>query len=305
MIVRKIFNVLLFLIIIHIGFNSAFGENTGSVDFSKKIAFTANMDGNWDLFVMDEDGTNVVRLTETPYDEGSPQWSPDRKNILYSTSDGQLNIIDVETKEVKHLSIEGKDGKKTSASFSPDGKEIIFVYFKPGALDDTELCIYNLEDGNSKTLLDQCGGQYFPRWSTNGDQIVYTHIHCSSGCGQIIQELWVADSRGGNARQLLMTNSLCMQPAWSKDGKKIAFSSDKTGNFDIWIYSQEDSKLEQLTTDPNLDVSPAWSPDGSKIAFVSTRSGKMDIWIRDIKSGKEKMINPFPGKNIECKDVAW
>lgn len=91
-----------------------------------------------------------------------------------------------------------------------------------------------------------------------------------------------------------MTNSLCQQPVWSTDGSRIAFSSDKSGNFDIWVLSLEDWKLEQITTEEGLDVNPAWSPDGRRLAFISTRTGKMEIWIKDLKSGEMRRLSAYP-----------
>jgi len=295
--------VLLFLTLPFFVYNIAFAEQAG-VSFAK-MAFVANVEGNWDLFLVDENGQNLIQLTNSPYDENEPCWSPDRKKIIYSTSDGELNIIDINTKEHYRLPIRDKKDKKTSASFSPSGKEIIYVYFKPKTADDTALAIFDLDKKINKILLDQYGPQYFPSWSPNSKQIVYTNVHCSSECGRVIQELWIADPEGDYARQILMTNSLCMQPVWSPDSKRIAFASDKAGNFDIWILSLEDWKLQQLTTDPHFDVSPAWSREGDKIAFVSTRSGRMAIWIKDLKSGGLKRLAPFPNLEVECKDVAW
>jgi TolB protein len=102
-----------------------------------------------------------------------------------------------------------------------------------------------------------------------------------------------------------MTNSLCQQPVWSPDGRNIAFSSDKSGNYDIWVLSFKDWQLKQITTDESLDVSPAWSPDGDKLAFISTRSGEMEMWIKDLISGKMRRLRPFGERAVECKDVAW
>ncbi len=270
-----------------------------------KLVFAANADGNWDLFSVDEDGKNLVRLTSTPYDEKDPAWSYDGTKVVYATSDGQLNILDINTKEHE----QPVTGKQTTARFSPvfspDDKQIAFIQFKPGGNDDTELKIYNIETKRSRVLLDQYSGQFWPAWSPDGSRIVYTNNHCAGDCGKIIQELWIADTSGGYARQLLMTNSLSQQAAWSPDGRKIAFSSDKSGNFDIWILSLKDWKLEQITTHENLDVSPAWSQDGKKIAFISTRSGRMEIWIKNLKTGQLKRLRPFGDKKIECKDVAW
>lgn len=74
-----------------------------------RLVFAANVDGNWDLFSVDEDGKNLIRLTSTPYDEKEPSWSSDRQKIVYATSDGQLNVIDIVTKEQHQLNIGNKN----------------------------------------------------------------------------------------------------------------------------------------------------------------------------------------------------
>jgi len=269
------------------------------------LAFVANLDGNWDLFVVRDDGTNLRRLTSTPYDEKDPAWSPDRTRLVYATSDGKLNVVDVKSGEQQELTIDGQGGAKLSPRFSPDGKDVAFAQFKLGARDDTDLEIFNLETKALRRVVDQYGTQLWPAWSPDGSRLVYSSIHCTSDCGRIIQELWTADPHGAHARQLLLTNSLCQQPVWSPDGRRIAFSSDQSGNFDIWVLNLHDMKLEQITTDESLDVSPAWSPEGDRLVFVSTRSGKMEIWIQDLKSRKAHRLRPFGDKDVECKDVAW
>ena len=63
------------------------------------IAFVASPNGNWDLFIADNNGNSSIQLTNTAYDEKDPFWSPDKKSIVYATSDGQLNLIDVAKSE--------------------------------------------------------------------------------------------------------------------------------------------------------------------------------------------------------------
>lgn len=270
------------------------------------IAFVANVDGNWDLFTADDNGKNPVRLTSTSHDEKNPCWSWDKNKIVYATSDGHLNIVNIGSRETFQIAVGKKKTPKISPSFSPDGKEIAFAQFRPPEEgDDTDLMIHDLETKTSKSVLDQPAIQMWPAWSPDGSRLVYANMHCSAACGRLIQELWIADPSGGWARQLLMTNSLCQQPAWSPNGIQIAFSSDKSGNYDIWVLSLEDWQLKQITIDEGLDVSPAWSPDGNKLAFVSTRSGKMEIWIKDLGNGKLRRLRPFGDRDVECKDVAW
>ena len=70
-------------------------------------------------------------------------------------------------------------------------------------------------------------------------------------------------------------------PAWSPDGKKIAFSSTRNGNQDIYVISTDGNNIHQLTNHPASDSNPAWSPNGRKIAFVSGRDGGHHIYVMD------------------------
>ncbi len=71
-------------------------------------------------------------------------------------------------------------------------------------------------------------------------------------------------------------------PAWSPDGKRIVFQSDRSGNEDIWIINADATGLVQLTHNPKADRHPNWSPDGKKIAFSSNRSGNEEVWVIDV-----------------------
>lgn len=270
------------------------------------IAFVANTDGNWDLYITDDEGKNPAQLTRTAFDEKDPNWSFDRKKIVYSSSDGQLSIIDLESKKSYSIAKNNLSNPKMSPCFSPDGQEIIFAHFRPPSEgDDTDLLIYNLKTGVIRRLLDQYSLQMWPAWSPDGTRIVYTNMHCTAECGRMIQELWIADAQSRWSRQLLMTHSFCQQPVWSPSGNKIAYSSDQSGTFDIWVVDLNDWNLEQITTFEGLDVKPAWSPDGKKLAFVSTRTGLMEIWVKDLESVGVKKLSPFGDRKVECKDVAW
>ena len=296
---------IIFICIILIGVIVCSYAGGESIGVNNRIAFVSNIDGNWDLFIMDGDGENAKRLTKTLYDEKDPSWSPDRKKIVYATTEGSINVIEVDTGKVETILEADDKGKSVHPVISPDDKEVIYVYFKQKKVDDTDLWKLDLETKESKLFLSQNSTQLFPSYSPDGRKIVYTSTHCSPDCGRIIQELWIADAAGGRARQLAMTNSNCMNPTWSPDGKKIAFTSDMKGNFDIWILDCATFKLTQLTQDPNLDTSPAWSPDGKKIAFISNRSGEMKIWMKTLATKDLKMIEPFPGKDIQIREVVW
>jgi Tol biopolymer transport system component len=88
-----------------------------------------------------------------------------------------------------------------------------------------------------------------------------------------------------------LTDSLAYDdwPAWSPDGSKIAFQSDRYVNagqpLDIYVMNADGSNVSQLTSGSHNDAEPAWSPDGAKIAFVSDRDGNDEIYVMNAADG--------------------
>ncbi|MFC1492356.1 DUF5050 domain-containing protein [candidate division KSB1 bacterium] len=89
-------------------------------------------------------------------------------------------------------------------------------------------------------------------------------------------------------------------PRWSPDGSKIAFCSDRDGNFDIYTMNSDGTGLLKLTTDPAYDACPAWSPDGTKIAFETYRHESLSqIYLINADGSGEKNICDMTVSSIE------
>jgi TolB protein len=270
------------------------------------MVFTTNVDGVWDLFswVKDSKGS-PVRLTRSSWDQRRPSVSLGRDLVAYSTTDGELFVMDLKTKGSTPIKVDGYPGKWDQPSFSPNGKKLVCSYFRPEGKDRAELAVIDLESKRVELLLPQYGPQSGPAWSPKESLIAYVYGHCSAACERVIQEMWITAFSTKATRQLTLTNSNCTDLAWSPDGKKIAFSSDMSGNFDIWMVDVQSGKMTQVTRHPAMDESPAFSPDGKELAFISTRTGKRAIWLKDLKTGKETELRPFKDRDVEIKDLVW
>ncbi|MCF8027332.1 MAG: hypothetical protein K9K81_03125 [Desulfobacteraceae bacterium] len=273
--------------------------------FEGNLVFLANFENNWDVVLWEGSDKPAKRLTKTPWDEKDPCLSPSGNRIAYTTTDGVLHIIDLESGKTNQLVFEKCPGKWESPSFSADGKKLVCSYFKPEAKDRAVLGVIDTESEKVEFIFDQYCPQFTPSRSPRKARLAYACTHCSSSCGKIIQEIWVADLSSGKSRQLAMTNAHCQEPAWSPDESEVAFCADISGNFDIWSADAKTGELTQITDHDAMDESPSFSPDGEKIAFISTRSGRSGIYLKALDTGNVNELKPFANNDIEYRELDW
>jgi len=92
-------------------------------------------------------------------------------------------------------------------------------------------------------------------------------------------DIYVVKSNGTGTTRLTSSPGADLNPAWSPDGARIAFASDRAGNREIFVMNADGSNPVRLTNHPSADYLPAWSPDGTRIAFVSERDGNAEIYV--------------------------
>ena len=96
------------------------------------------------------------------------------------------------------------------------------------------------------------------------------------------QDLYVSGSDGRNQRRLTNDPARDRGPAWSPDGRRIAFFSDRSGSYEIWTIDPDGTALTLLTNTPGANRStPIWSPDGSRLLYIQRRGPTWDTYIID------------------------
>jgi Tol biopolymer transport system component len=105
-----------------------------------------------------------------------------------------------------------------------------------------------------KPVVTQRSAQFEPYFHAPRT-LYYSNVHCTIGCGKIIQEIWRKDLISGEAEQITLLNAIARQPVIS--GQWLYFSSNKAGNFHIWRMSLETGRYERLTEGRVTDINPA------------------------------------------------
>ena len=110
--------------------------------------------------------------------------------------------------------------------------------------------------------------------------------------------LWTLPAAGGVARRITDEYGDTRQPAWSPDGRRIAFQSYRDGTWRIWTAAPDGTDAKAVTSGSFDDREPHWSPDGTKIAFSSDRSGNYDLWVLDIGTGQTRQVTKNDGNDF-------
>ena len=237
----------------------------------QRIAFVSDRDGHVDangwhtfeIYTMDADGHNPQNLTNNPFNDRDPSWSPDGKRIVFSSD---------------------RDKGRGEAAHNYD------IY------------VMDADGGNPQNLTNNPQEDKEPSWSPDGERIVFRARRPGHFIGEdgITYEIYVMDANGGNEQRLTENRKNDKDPSWSPDGERIAFASDRKGgweNFEIYVMDADGGNEQRLTENRVFDEEPSWSPDGKRIVFWSNREADIEnaeIYVMDADGGNPQNLTNNP-----------
>ena len=249
-----------------------------------KIAYECYVNDNWEIFVMDADGSNPVNLTQTPKEqEHYPQVSPDGRKICFSVDLGEgrdavrsLYVMDSDGRNRKKLA-----GNAREPFWSPDSKVIGFLpqeYSKFNVMDyyTKGMSFYNLATGQiephpNSTNLHHL---YNPSFAQNGKWIVST-VHAGMGFDHAILAI---EAKGNKIINLKIPGC---RPCLSPDGKQLAWGSGDHEIVAAPIDLESDSPSVgrwrlRIQDKTNETYHVDWSPDSRFLSFSRGLASKGD-----------------------------
>jgi dipeptidyl aminopeptidase/acylaminoacyl peptidase len=202
--------------------------------------------------------------------------TPDAQHIVYGESStwrtfygyDDLFVRDRRTGAVRRLT---HGLRSRDPAVSPDGKRVAFVTNDLGNMD---LALIPLQGGAHQVLQrGQRGDQYSsPRWSPDGKLLVYSRWMAGGD-----RDIYLLEVASGKVRRLTADRAIDVDPVFSPDGRRIYFSSDRTGIYNVYCYELDSGRLLQVTNVLGGAFAPAVSPDERQLYYIGFSAKGNDL----------------------------
>ena len=286
-VVAPLLTALLLAVLIGCSGGETASTPTPTVDTTvmSRIAFVSKRDGNWEIYVMNADGSDQRNLTSHPAFDSHPSWSPDGSRIaFFSDRDGDRNIYLMSSDGSGVVRLTDDPAKDHSPSWSPDGRRIAFVSDREGRAN---LWVIDADGTDPTNLTPTQINVRWPEWSSDSSQIAYEQKTA----------IYVIDADGQARTRIIRENTdvdgfFVGWPTWSPNGFTLAVTMKFILSGPpptIYTLESDGENIRPIREEPGqaTEERPSWSPDGRRMVYASAgEGGAPDIFVADLETGR-------------------
>lgn len=248
-----------------------------------RVVFSRGSADRRDLWVVDYDGENLMRLTSNRTLNLCPDWKPDGTEIAFTSYDrGMQGLYSLDTATGKVRRIIQQEGLNLGASWHPDGQELLLSLSRAG---DPEIYRVSADGDIVRRLTAMRSIEISPSWSPSGRELVFTSDMTGT------PQLYVLDDVGSARRRLTWEGRYNDSAEWSPSGEQIVYAT-REGNLTQLVLIRTTGEARKLLTDWRWRNSedPSWAPDGRHIVFTSDRTGVFKLYVMDVLEGNVRQL---------------
>jgi Tol biopolymer transport system component len=264
-----------------------------------KILYQTYQGDNWDIFEYNLASQSSTQITFKTSNEENPDYSADGKLIVYTSDQDDHRVVDYNQKlrdiyvynraTNREVNLTANSSNDWRPRFSTDGKFISFISERNDLRDVSPVELYShifmMETDGSFQLEITKGNQMDGGPVMSGGETDPIYFDSNRDGAYAIYKI-----TPGNAEIQQISASMPydnVAPDLNFDNTRIAFFSDRDGNYEIYMMNIDGSNEQKLTSNPADDLNPIFSPDGRKILFHSDRRGSYDIYEIDLDQKNE------------------
>ncbi len=267
---------------------------------SGTLSFISSRGENWDIYLLDANGTLSNLTAGDPFDDYFSSWdfASARINFL-SYRAGEIGPTQVQPDGGGLRSLGILDAVTTmffegrldwDPAWSADGAQVAW-----SSLRDLNLELYaapNAPDAPPQRLTSHPARDWFAAWSPDGAQLAFASDRAGA------EDIYLMNADGTNLRQLTTHPANDVHPVWSLDGQRLLFVSERvqlldTGLLDLYVIealNSDTSTVRALGADEVFEGDPTWSADGREMVYMSNVDGTWSLYLRDEASGEVRRL---------------
>jgi Tol biopolymer transport system component len=217
---------------------------------------------DYEIFVMNADGSNQTQITFNRLDDEHPSWSPNGERIVFQRDfDPVQGEIDY---DILSMKADGTSQRNLTNSrgvidhqpdWSPTGGKIAFAR-APDAGANNDIYTMRPDGSNVRQLTTDALDNEFPDWSPDGNRIAFNSNRDDPDEANF--EVYTMRAGGGDVRRLTFNPAGDGLPAWSPTGRRIAFGSDRDGSPDVFTMRADGQNQMNRTSNDAFDYAPDW-----------------------------------------------